>query len=75
LKTNTELWIDADLGNRMSIEPVEWRPWHHKASPEPHRAEIQLNDRHAKAHAHKFKRQAQAPSIIARILRWFKIAE
>ena len=72
-KTNTESWIDADLGNRVMIEPVEWRLWHHKAPQQPHRAEMQLNGRSGIIHTHQFIEPVEAVSIAARIRRWFKI--
>jgi hypothetical protein len=44
LQTNEGVWINVDLGTQIRIEPVEWRAWHHKRSPEAHHVKIRPAD-------------------------------
>ena len=41
-------WMDADLGTRIKIEPIEWRVWQHSKSPQPHRSPVRISDRSAR---------------------------
>jgi hypothetical protein len=50
LQTNEGIWINVDLGTEVSIDPVEWRAWHHKKSPVAHHAKIRPADRPAVTH-------------------------
>ena len=50
LRTNDEAWINVDLGTQIRIEPVEWRAWEHKQSPDAHHARIKPADRLAVTH-------------------------
>ena len=34
-----------DLGTQIKIEPVEWRAWQHKQSPNAHHTKIRPADR------------------------------
>ena len=47
LQTNEGVWINVDLGTQIRIEPVEWRIWHHRGSPEAHHVKIRPADRPA----------------------------
>jgi hypothetical protein len=47
---NAGEWMNADLGTRIQIEPVEWRIWQHSKSPQAHRSPVQINDRSAVLH-------------------------
>jgi len=38
--TNTDEWINVDLGVPLKIEPLEWRAWHRSKSPQPHQSSI-----------------------------------
>jgi len=40
---NAGEWMNADLGTRIQIEPVEWRIWQHRKSPQPHSSPTQIN--------------------------------
>ena len=46
-QTNFGEWINADLGSRIQIEPVEWRVWQKGKSRQPHRSPAHIWDRSA----------------------------
>jgi len=50
---NAGEWIDADLGTRIQIAPVEWRVWQKSKSPQPHRSPVQINNRSAMLHTRR----------------------
>src|SRR5450830_1622928 len=50
---NAGEWIDADLGTRIQIAPVEWRVWQKSKSPQPHRLPVQINNRSAMLHTRR----------------------
>src|SRR5437588_11516878 len=35
-RTNAGVWINADLGTRLQIEPIAWRLWQKARSLQPH---------------------------------------
>lgn len=36
LQDNAGRWLNVDLGTVVAVEPVQWRPWAWRPSPEPH---------------------------------------
>jgi len=44
-RMNAGEWINADLGTRIQIKPVEWRIWQRSKSPKPHFSPVRLNGR------------------------------
>jgi hypothetical protein len=50
LRTNEEAWINVDLGSEIKVQPVEWRIWQGRKSPEPHHSKIRLAARRALTH-------------------------
>ena len=57
-RTNTDTWINVDLGSTVAIEPVDWRVWQHDQSPQSHHSPLDLNDREALIHTHGAIRRA-----------------
>jgi len=51
-QTNSAVWINADLGTRLEIQPVAWRVWQHARSPQPHRSPVEINDKSGLLHTH-----------------------
>jgi hypothetical protein len=45
LQTNSGQWINVDLGSGLNIQPVEWRVWQLRESPQPHHLKINPRDR------------------------------
>ena len=42
LQNNEGLWINVDLGTELKIQPLQWRLWRQKKSPEPHHELVNL---------------------------------
>ena len=42
LQNNDGQWINVDLGTELKIQPLQWRPWRRRKSPEPHHERIKL---------------------------------
>jgi hypothetical protein len=51
-QTNSAVWINADLGTRLEIQPVAWRVWQHARSPQSHRSPVEINDKSGLLHTH-----------------------
>lgn len=50
LRSNTEAWINVDLGTEIKLRPVEWRVWQRQEPPEPHHSKVNPRDRSALLH-------------------------
>lgn len=50
LQTNTDGWIDVDLGTQISVQPIEWRVWQRNKSVEHHHSKVHVGDRSALFH-------------------------
>lgn len=45
--TNDGKWLNVDLGTHIKIEPVAWRVWQNRTSPQPHHSPVKMNDKSA----------------------------
>jgi len=44
LHTNTDAWINVDLGTEIKIDPVEWRLWPREEALERHGTKVNLKN-------------------------------
>ncbi len=42
LQNNEGRWINVDLGTELHIQPLQWRTWRRRRSPQPHHELVSL---------------------------------